>query len=126
MSDIVERLRESSRVSHGYSIDRGSLDAGMAGILADEAADEIDRLTALVEHLKADRIRISEEAEAEIARLTAERDAAKAAGRLEGLEEAAKVAEREGGWRDHHMAHKISADIRALKEKQPCPRSYRK
>jgi hypothetical protein len=42
-------------------------------------------------------------------------------GYRDGLEAAARAAEREGGWRDHHTAHKISAAIRAIPLPVPAP-----
>ncbi|RTL51247.1 MAG: hypothetical protein EKK40_10415 [Bradyrhizobiaceae bacterium] len=48
---VAGRLREEALRLSGHSIDRGCVDSGIAANLADESADEIDRLTAEVERL---------------------------------------------------------------------------
>lgn len=45
MSALIERLRERAVELSGRSIDRGCMDSGISARLADEAADEIERLT---------------------------------------------------------------------------------
>ena len=44
--ELVERLRGEAERLSGHSIDRGSVDAGIASNLADEAAATIERLLA--------------------------------------------------------------------------------
>lgn len=44
MSDLVERLRGEWELLSGFSIDRGSVDAGISANLASDAADRIEAL----------------------------------------------------------------------------------
>lgn len=64
-SDVAGRLRDESARLSGHSLDRGIVDAGIAANLADEAADEIDRLTAALASEREAR----QKAEARIAKL---------------------------------------------------------
>lgn len=132
MSDIAKRLENEVCLT-------SRLDWQEHVALAREAAAELSRLTALVEHLKADRIRISEEAEAEIARLKGESKALKAslskawkelyaneqarkalqqdalrAGKLAGLERAATLAESR--WRNWDADSDVLCDVTACEE----------
>jgi hypothetical protein len=45
---IVERLQDAAMTFHGSSINRGCVDCGLSGTLADEAADTIEELVALL------------------------------------------------------------------------------
>lgn len=88
---LVERLREEARRLSGHSLDRGSVDAGIASNVADEAADELEARATLITELHAevaktkmhlsaweDSARINkaraDEVEAAVAKLTKERD----------------------------------------------------
>lgn len=53
-SDLVKRLEEEAERLSGHSIDRGSVDAGIASNLASEAATTIDEALTLVAFWKAD------------------------------------------------------------------------
>lgn len=52
MSNIVHQLRETGNALGWHSIERGCQDSGLAALLADEAADEIERLRARVAELE--------------------------------------------------------------------------
>lgn len=94
IAETVARLREEGTTLHGIAIDRGSVDASLSGLLADEAADLLQSLAAENAALKADIdtyqgiVRdMTAEAEADAARLAeveAERDALETAREMLG------------------------------------------
>jgi hypothetical protein len=51
MSDLTERLRDEATRLSGRSFDRSCVDSGIAANLADEAADEIERLRAALREI---------------------------------------------------------------------------
>jgi hypothetical protein len=59
IAGLSERLREEAMQLSGRSLDRGCVDSGIASNLADEAADQLDALSARVKELEAECFRLA-------------------------------------------------------------------
>ena len=76
--DMVERLRDEAITLSGIGIDRGSVDASISAMLADEAADRIGALQARLAEVEADKRWIMEERDRTFALMLSRAEAAEA------------------------------------------------